>query len=166
MCWVLEQPFTLHLLLWRSRNGSQAWLWSLQSPFCWCVTWHGLPVPSHWLVPLSQELLELEDWQGHMKTWSLNRGAQEMPPHWILPEDDATQGRNSSQQRGWLPWHRWPQAFRKFSELSWMPPYPSIKTCCVFFNVRLSVPWTRLNTVQWIWTTALTPLKFCCWCRL
>lgn len=74
-------------------------------------------------------------------------------------------GRNCSQQgEGDCP--GWPQAFRKFPEPSWRAPYPFIKGCCGFFNVRLSVAWTRSNTAQW--TPALAPLKLWhwCWCRL
>lgn len=41
--------------------------------------------------------------------------------------------------RGWLPWHRWPQEFRKFSEPSWRSPHPFIKSCCGFFNVSLDI---------------------------
>lgn len=150
MFWVLEQPF--HSLLWSRGMGLEAGSGPSVSRFA--GVWPGMgrlryyraehawgrKGSSRWLVPLSQELTELKDWQDHMKAWSLNRGAQEMPSHWTLPEDVAT----LPAERGWLPWHGWPRGFRKFSEPSWRSPYPFMESCCGFFNVRLSVAWTRL----------------------
>lgn len=163
MCWALEQPF--HWLMRRNRNESQSWLWSLQKQVCWCVTWHhGLPVLSRWLVPLSQELIELRDGRATWRRGPWTEGPGNAPTLNIT-WGWCHSGRNCSQQgEGDCPGQ--PQASRKFPEPSWRAPYPFIKVCCGFFNVRLSVALTRSNTAQW--TPALAPLKLWhwCWCRL
>lgn len=115
--------------------------------YCWVALAWGRKSSTCWLIPLSQELRELSDWQAHNTHGPQTKGPRRCPACWSLQ----------------LLLPVWLRGCRSFLDPQWSP-YHFLKGCCGFFGIRLSVAWTSLNAAQWAWAPALAHPKLWSWC--